>query len=211
MLESGRGMSAKKSLQIDSIQVGSQEFVSQIQGRNSEVVELLVRSYTEVLYRGALGLGFDATAAEELVQNVWVTFFDVAPTFQGKSHVRTFIFGILYNKASEARRDRKRIDDGDPVEELMNSRFAADGHWVKPPINPEQFLETVETMELIQKCIDALPLNQRMAFCLKEIDDHGSSDICNILGVTVTNLGVLLYRARNRLRECIEGKASQKD
>jgi RNA polymerase sigma-70 factor (ECF subfamily) len=93
----------------------------------------------------------------------------------------------------------------------MNSRFAADGHWAKPPIDPEQFMESTETMELIQKCIDELPLKQRMAFCLKEIDDHGSSDICSILGVTVTNLGVLLYRARNRLRECIEGKASQKD
>ncbi|PIP95766.1 MAG: RNA polymerase subunit sigma, partial [Bdellovibrio sp. CG22_combo_CG10-13_8_21_14_all_39_27] len=31
-------------------------------------------------------------------------------------------------------------------------------------------------------------------------------DICKILDVTTTNLGVLLYRAKNRLRECVETK-----
>lgn len=200
-------MSTKNVAQELPAQFGSAEFLSQIQTRESKTVELLVRSYTEPLYKGALGLGFDAQRAEELVQNVWVTFFDVAPTFQGRSHVKTFIFGILYNKAQEARRERKRIEDTDPIEEVMNSKFALDGHWVKPPIDPQQFVESAETMTLIQKCIDALPLNQRMAFCLREIDDHGTTDICNILEVTVTNLGVLLYRAKNRLRECIEGKA----
>lgn len=200
-------MSTKNLAQGLPAQFGSTEFLSQIQTRESKTVELLVRSYTEPLYKGALGLGFDSTSAEELVQNVWVTFFDVAPTFQGRSHVKTFIFGILYNKAQEARRERRRTDDSDPIEEVMNSKFALDGHWVKPPIDPQQFMESAETMTLIQKCIDALPLNQRMAFCLREIDDHGTTDICNILEVTVTNLGVLLYRAKNRLRECIEGKA----
>ncbi len=200
-------MSTKNLAQEISFQIGSPEFLSQIQNRESKIVEQLVRSYTEPLYRGALGLGFDPSNAEEIVQSVWVTFFDVAPTFQGRSHVRTFIFGILYNKASEARRDGKRLDSSDPIEDIMNSKFAADGHWIKPPMDPHQFMESAETMTLIQKCIDALPLNQRMAFCLREIDDHGTTDICKILEVTVTNLGVLLYRAKNRLRECIEGKA----
>lgn len=204
-------MSTRNVAQGFSFDLGTAEFLAQIQDRNSKTVEFLIRSYTEPLYKAALGLGFDSTNAEEIVQSVWVTFFDVAPTFQGRSHVKTFIFGILYNKASEARRDRNRIDDRDPIEDVMNSRFGADGHWVKPPMDPHQFMESVETMTLIQKCIDALPLTQRMAFCLREIDDHGTTDICNILSVTVTNLGVLLYRAKNRLRECIEGKARSKE
>ncbi len=196
-------MSAKADVNFASL-----EFFELIRIRDSQAISKLVRAYTEALYKGALGLGFDSVTADELVQNVWTTFFDVAPGFQGRSHVRTFIFGILYNKASELRREHRRNDkSGDSIDNVINARFAPEGHWIRPPIDPESFLIASETMTLIQACIDALPLNQRMAFCLKEIDEHGSQDICNILGVTVTNLGVLLYRARNRLRECIEGKA----
>lgn len=188
----------------------SQEFLTKLRDREPESIERLVRAYTEHLYRGALGLGFDSNSAREVVQNVWTTFFDVVAKFEGRSHVRTFIFGILYNKASELRREDARFDSPDPVEKILESRFDVDGRWSQPPVDPEKFLLASETMALIQKCLDALPLTQRMAFTLKEIDGHGSSDICNILDVTVTNLGVLLYRARNRLRECIEGKARTK-
>ncbi len=45
-----------------------------------------------------------------------------------------------------------------------------------------------------------------MAFILREVQEFESKEICKILEVTVTNLGVLLYRARNRLRECLEAK-----
>jgi len=41
---------------------------------------------------------------------------------------------------------------------------------------------------------------------MKEIEGLKTDEICNIMEVSVTNLGVLLHRARNRLRECLEGK-----
>jgi RNA polymerase sigma-70 factor (ECF subfamily) len=41
---------------------------------------------------------------------------------------------------------------------------------------------------------------------LREMESLETAEICKILGVTVTNMGVLMHRARNRLRECIEAK-----
>lgn len=197
-------MSAKTDVHFSS-----EEFLTQLQQRQTNAISRLVQSYTEPLFKACLGLGFDSQAAEELVQRVWSTFFDVASNFEGRSHIRTFLFGILYNKASEMRREEKKIAKNDPIEDTMESRFSGDGNWTQPPIDPEQFLHQSQMTEIIKKCIDFLPLNQRMAFCLKEIDDKGSSDICKILEVSNTNLGVLLFRARNRLRECIEKKAKQ--
>jgi len=195
-------MSAKTDINFSSV-----EFLAKIKKRESEAISRLVRTYTEPLYNACLGLGFNGETSEELVQRVWGTFFDVAPKFQGRSHIRTFLFGILYNKASELRREQKKINKSDPIETTVESRFSEEGHWINPPIDPEQFLHKSQMLEIIKECIDGLPLSQRMAFCLKEIDDQGTSDICKILEVTTTNLGVLLYRARNRLRECIEKKA----
>jgi DNA-directed RNA polymerase specialized sigma24 family protein len=45
-----------------------------------------------------------------------------------------------------------------------------------------------------------------MAFMLREVESFSTPEICKILQVTRTNLGVLLHRVRNRLRECIEAK-----
>jgi RNA polymerase sigma-70 factor (ECF subfamily) len=45
-----------------------------------------------------------------------------------------------------------------------------------------------------------------MAFVLREIEGMETADICRILEVSDTNVGVLLYRVRNRLRECLETK-----
>lgn len=128
-------------------------------------------------------------------------------SLEGRSNIRTFLFGILYNKSLERRRADRRISPTEDIDIIMEKHFDEHGCWANPPIDPERFLQTSETMSIIKECLDALPLSQRMAFCLREIDDHRSTDICNIMGITTTNLGVLLFRAKNRLRTCIEKKA----
>jgi RNA polymerase sigma-70 factor (ECF subfamily) len=58
--------------------------------------------------------------------------------------------------------------------------------------------------EAIQGCMDGLPANQREVFVLREIEELETGEICKILSVSVTNFSVLLFRARARLRECME-------
>lgn len=176
-----------------------------------ELGEDLVHQHTEILLKGALGLGFAVNDAQELVQSVWLTFFEVQSKFQGRSHVRTFLFGILYNKAKEKRRADKRLVPDEKIEELLNAHFDERGHWNSALVDPERFLQATQTKKLIEDCLDGLPLAQRMAFYLREIDEHETSDICKILNVTVTNLGVILFRAKTRLRECIEHKANREE
>ena len=47
---------------------------------------------------------------------------------------------------------------------------------------------------------------RRRAFVLCEVEGMDTQEICKILEVTRTKLGVLLHRVRNRLRECLEAK-----
>jgi RNA polymerase sigma-70 factor, ECF subfamily len=185
----------------------SPEFVRLVQNNDTKALESLVREYTAHLFKGATGLGFSHDEASELIQNVWSSFFSVASNFKGNSHIRTFLFGILYNKAKEYKREFIKMNKHDDLDTIFDEHFDENGDWKNHIASPERFLQAVQTMDIIEKCIENLPLNQKMAFCLKEVDGHGSVDICNILEVSVTNLGVLLFRAKNRLRECIEAKS----
>ncbi len=46
---------------------------------------------------------------------------------------------------------------------------------------------------------------------LREMIELSSDEICEKLGRTVSNLNVLIYRSRTRLRECLENKWLLKD
>ena len=180
------------------------DIAGKIQGRDAALIEALVRAYTRHLFNACLGMGFDPHAASELAQDVWITFYEKAPAFEGRSHVRTWLFGILHHKAQERRRQRNHLDLDEMTERQVDERFDGAGSWRAPPVGPEQFVLALETEKLLERCLGNLSENQRMAFVLKEVEDFGSQEICNVLGVTLTNLGALLFRARNRLRECIE-------
>jgi len=45
-----------------------------------------------------------------------------------------------------------------------------------------------------------------IAFALREVEGMSTEEVCKILEVSANNLGVLLFRARNGLRECLEAK-----
>ena len=174
--------------------------------RDPGVLDELVRTHTEPLFAGALALGFWAVNAEELVQKTFVAFLEALDRFEGRSQVRTYLFGILYNKASTSRRRAGKETSQDQTDPLFADRFNGMGMWTKPPKGPEEAALSAEIREWVARCADALPVNQRLAFFLRESEGQSADEICNVLSVSDTNLRVLLFRARVRLRECLEKK-----
>lgn len=77
---------------------------ARIRTRDREAVEAVIRTYLPQVLRAARGAGLGVQEAEEVTQNTFTTFLEVAPRFEGRSHVRTWLFGILYRKISETRR-----------------------------------------------------------------------------------------------------------
>lgn len=94
----------------------------------------------------------------------------------------------------------------DPLDEVFESRFNEKGGWSRPPADLERLFLSKELGKLIHGCMDGLPVNQREAFMLREVEGFDTNEICKILDVSVTNLGVLIYRARAWLRECLEAR-----
>lgn len=185
----------------------SPDVLLKIQSGDPLVLTELVKTNTKLLYNACRGMGFDATTSDDLTQNVWSTFFTVAKDFHGNSTVKTFLFGILFNKASELRRSNKKAEPREDIEDLLDENFDSSGHWIQGPKDPERFLQAAQVTSLIQKCMELLPLNQKMAFTLKEVEGEETADICANLNITTSNLGVLLFRAKDQLRKCIEHKS----
>ena len=101
---------------------------------------------------------------------------------------------------------QKRDRETDDIDEVFEQRYSSGGFWSNPPRAVDATVFDKEARQGIEDCLEEVPPKQRMAFVLREVEDMESDEICNILEVTRTNLGVLLHRVRNRLRECLETK-----
>jgi RNA polymerase sigma-70 factor (ECF subfamily) len=53
-------------------------------------------------------------------------------------------------------------------------------------------------------CLTRLPENTARVFMMREFIGFDTSEICQELGMTVSNCHVILHRARMRLRLCLE-------
>ena len=120
--------------------------------------------------------------------------------------MRTWLFGILYKKIAEARRGHRRDQQVDDIDAVVDQHFDVSGNWVRTHRPPDLQVYGTQVRERIEECLEDTPLQQQMAFVLREVEGLSTEEICKILDVTRTNLGVLLYRGRNRLRECLQSK-----
>ncbi len=175
------------------------------EGRDGAMAEL-VNSHTQTLLAVSFAMGFSQADAEELVQETFAAFLSALDRFEGRSQIKTYLVGILYNKAADFRRKSYREESLDKIQDDFEKRFNESGLWSRPPLGPEESVLTGEIKELIAQCAEGLTLSQKTAFFLRESEGESSEDICNILGVSYTNLRVLLYRARIKLQECLEKK-----
>jgi RNA polymerase sigma-70 factor (ECF subfamily) len=185
-------------------------FLDRLRHRDPDALAETVRDHARPLLRAAKALGFAEHDAEDLIQDVFTTFLEKLNSFEGRSQVRTWLFGILHRKVLERRRASMVDDRMDPIDEVFESRFDAHGKWARPPADLERLLLSKEIGELIRGCMEGLPVNQREVFVLREVQGLDTGEICKILEVSVTNFGVLMHRARARLRECLEAKGWSK-
>lgn len=154
-----------------------------------------IRAHGPAVAGASRGLGLSSADAEEVSQGVWATFLEILPRFEGRSQVRTYLFGILRRKAAELRRQSARAEPTDPV--ALHDLPAT------PSADAEALLAADERGRAVQNCVGSLPEKERRAVELKFFGDAETADVGRALGITANYLGVLLHRARAHLRDCL--------
>lgn len=180
--------------------------IDAIRRRDPDALEAVARENLTPLVRAARAWGLRGDDAHDAAQDALLVFVQKADQFDGRAKVRTWLFGILFRKVAERRRALVREEAVDDIEAVMDARFDRSGRWVRPPRPTDAKATGSEIMGRVAECLEQVPERSRAAFLLREVEDLETNEVCNILDVTANNLGVLLYRARNRLRECLEAK-----
>ncbi len=190
------------------------------QGDEGTFDELVTRHHS-ALIRMALAYVADREVAEEVVQDTWMAVIDGLSRFEGRSSLRTWIFGIMIHKAKDRGVREKRhvnfssfesVDDNND-EAVDPSRFHQSGewagHWAFPPQpwddqTPEKLLASQQAVNAMNRAIEALPQRLKDVLILRDVEGVEAKEACDILRITETNLYVRLHRARERVRQTVE-------
>jgi RNA polymerase sigma-70 factor (ECF subfamily) len=179
-----------------------------------------VEQHGDYLFNYAFVRLNDREKAEDLVQETFLAGLKAQKNFEGRSSERTWLISILKRKIIDTYRKQSGKKESTMTEyesEISDGDFYRTGepfrgYWQegKGPhsrsLLPEGEMEQEELMEIIRLCISLLPPHMASAFVMKMIDESESEEVCKELGITASNLWVMLHRARLKMRECIESR-----
>lgn len=150
--------------------------------------------------------------AEDAVQDALMAVLEKPERFAGQSSLRTYVTGILKFKIIDnlraATRERQiETADDQSEDDAIDALFNADGHTREAPQdwgNPEGTLQQQDFFRVLEVCLEKLPAQTARLFMMREWLELDTEEICKELAITPANVWVILYRARMRLRECLD-------
>ena len=169
---------------------------------------------SQMLKFATLQMG-DAHAAEDAVQEALMGALKNANSFGGRAALKTWVFAILKNKIADALRQKQRLVNASSLlgpedeDEILPTLFDRVGHWNSEEAptgwgNPEAAFREGQFWVVFEACLSGLPAQQARVFMMREFVELDTDEICATVGISVSNLHVLLHRARLRLRDCLE-------
>ena len=111
---------------------------------------------------------------------------------------RALLQRVATARAIDRLRQRYRETSRHPVE---RSTDATD-----PAPSPPDRAATAELAEAVRAALANLPAQQADVFCLHCLEGHSYREVADALGVSIDAVGVLLHRARAKLRAALDGR-----
>jgi RNA polymerase sigma-70 factor, ECF subfamily len=181
--------------------------------------EEAVESFYPAMIAVARGYVRSRAVAEEVVQEAWLAVLRGVERFEGRSSLRNWVLQIVANIArSRAVREARsvpfssfEVEGEEPAVEPERFRSPDDaypGHWKSYPMDwrtlPEKQLLSGETLELVQRAIEELPVKQRVVISMRDVAGCTAEEVCETLDISKGNQRVLLHRARAYVRAKLE-------
>jgi len=172
--------------------------------------EKWVSRYADYLYNYAITRVDSQEMAKDLVQETFFSGVKGKDSFRGQAAERTWLVSILKRKII----DHYRKINSAKGQKEVKMNFYEDGEnkgdWIEQRVpqswgnDADKEIENTELKDTLNKCIQSLPEKYRIVFVLKTVQNYETEEICNELGITSSNLWVIIHRARTQLRKCME-------
>ena len=175
------------------------ELVAGIKLGDQADMEEIVRRYSGKVYNLGYHLTRNSSAAEEIMQEVFLTVVAKIGTLTNDAYFATWLYRVTTNAAYGYLRRERRYMEQSPVDEAELS--APEGYdWSELP---DEILLSDESNGLIQAAIDRLPDTMKTVLILKDVEGMKNEDIAQALNLSVPAVKSRLHRGRLILRQAL--------
>jgi RNA polymerase sigma-70 factor, ECF subfamily len=171
--------------------------------RHEDAFNEIVDRYGEKIFRTALRITRDISAADEVLQEVFVKLVEKLETFHGKSKFSTWLYSITVNASFAYLRGEKKYRNDVSYEEYISgieNGMSNGFNTGKPDYNSDGYYSGHELMAIIERAVDELPDSYRTVFHLRDVEGLTNPEVAAILGLSVTTVKFRIRRARICLR-----------
>jgi RNA polymerase sigma-70 factor (ECF subfamily) len=190
----------------DQVRETDEELMARFQSGDSAAMEELFARFQKPLFNFFYRMVGRREIAEDLVQETFLKLCRFGQSFRGSdSKFSTWLYSIAGNQCRDhlrhsARRPEVALGDfeqsltegdSDPAEPMSEGSSS--------PV--EDHLMQMELQATLRRAVESLPEKERMAIILREYQNLEYKDIAETLGRPIGSVKVLIFRARQRLRE----------
>ena len=148
--------------------------------------------YFSFVWRSARRLGAPDSILDDVVQEIFVVAYRRLRGFEGRSSMKTWLFGIVLNVVRAHRRTlRAKHPHMLSGERVVDLESLADGS-----SSPQEVAMRAEATRLVDGFLDELDDDKRAVFVLAELEQMGAPEIAGALGVPLNTVYSRLRLAR---------------
>ena len=184
-----------------------EQLVTAFLGGDNDAFEALVYRYKNPLYQYIVGLVRDPGVAEDLFQEVFVSFFKQKERFEVRGKFKSWLFLAARNRVFNFFRDSKQPVSLDQTDEEGNA-FLHDTLPDNEKLPLEQ-LTGAETEAQIRAAAEQLPARQRELIYLRA--DFSFKEIAEMVGRPIGTVLADCHRAMQKMQEILTAQQNAEE
>jgi RNA polymerase sigma-70 factor (ECF subfamily) len=154
--------------------------------------ERLYKRYAGDVYRYAMAVMRNAQDAEDVTQTTFMNAYRAMQAGERPDTPKNWLIAIAHNVCRQRFRQAQRRPQESPLFE--------DAAEVAVPEKEEGY-----SAEDIHRALGQLAFNQRAALVMRELEGRTYAEIAEMMGLSVSAVETVIFRARRALREQLEG------
>jgi RNA polymerase sigma-70 factor (ECF subfamily) len=160
--------------------------------------EEVYEAHVEWVWRSLRRLGVPEASVDDALQDVFVVVHRRLGDFEGRSSLKTWLFGIVLGTARNHRRSaRRRAPETRLAAEVNDDLPARDAR------GPEDCAEDAEAVRVLHALLDELPEDKREVFVLADLEEMSAPEIAAALDLNLNTVYSRIRAARLAFEQAV--------